>query len=229
MRARHSNSRPSARGDDARRRAGLRHAILLSLASLAWSGVVGGVAVVEATASGALSLLGFGVTAMIDAAASVALIWRFLSERGDAHRAEQVERRAERVIGAALAILAVYLLTTSARALITGDHPAADPVGVGLLASSLVVQPLLAVAKRRVGRVIESAALLADGLLSFIGGGLAAVGLVGLVAATLYGLLWADAVAAAIVAIVALREGVESLRLSRRVGRGIRRERGSRQ
>lgn len=208
---------------------GLRRAVALSLLSLGWSSAVGVIAVGEAVASGALALLGFGVTALIDAFASVALIWRFRSEAKSPQRAEQVERRAERAIGVALVVLALYLLATSARALLSGDHPAADPVGIGLLASSMLVQPLLGVAKRRVANQIRSAALAADGALSLIGGGLAAVGLVGLVAATLYGLYWADAVAASIVALVALREGVESLDLSRRaVRRPVRRARRAR-
>ena len=205
---------------------GLRRAVALSLLSLGWSSAVGVIAVGEAVASGALALLGFGVTALIDAFASVALAWRFRSEAKSPQRAEQFERRAERAIGAALVVLALYLLATSARALLSGDHPAADPVGIGLLTSSMLVQPLLGVAKRRVANQIRSAALAADGALSLIGGGLAAVGLVGLVAATLYGLYWADAVAASIVALVALREGVESLDLSRRaVRRPVRRAR----
>lgn len=208
---------------------GLRRAVALSLLSLGWSSAVGVIAVGEAVASGALALLGFGVTALIDAFASVALVWRFRSEAKSPQRAEQFERRAERAIGAALVVLALYLLATSARALLSGDHPAADPVGIGLLASSMLVQPLLGVAKRRVANQIRSAALAADGALSLIGGGLAAVGLVGLVAATLYGLYWADAVAASIVALVALREGVESLDLSRRaVRRPVRRARRAR-
>ena len=171
---------------------GLRRAVALSLLSLGWSSAVGVIAVGEAVGSGALALLGFGVTALIDAFASVALIWRFRSEAKSPQRAEQFERRAERAIGAALVVLALYLLATSARALLSGDHPAADPVGIGLLASSMLVQPLLGVAKRRVANQIRSAALAADGALSLIGGGLAAVGLVGLVAATLYGLYWAE-------------------------------------
>jgi divalent metal cation (Fe/Co/Zn/Cd) transporter len=210
------------------RATGLRRAILLSIASLVWSALVGGIAVFEALTSGSLSLLGFGITALIDASASVALIWRFASETGDPRQADLVERRAERAIGSALLLLAAYLLISSARALISGDHPAADPVGVTLLLSSLAVQPLLGLLKRRVGREIESPALLADGLLSFIGGGLAGVGLVGLVAATLYGLLWADAVAASVVAVVAAREGLESLRLSRPGPASIKRERRAR-
>lgn len=201
------------------RSGGLRNAIVLSLVSLGWSGAVGLVAVLAATTSGALSLLGFGITALIDASASAALTWRFQSEARDPRRAEQVERRAELAIGIALTALALYLLATSARALLTGEHPGVDPVGVGLLATSLVVQPVLGITKRRVARSINSAALAADGALSLIGGGLAGVGLVGLIAATLYDLTWADAVAASIVALVALREGAESLRLSYRRGR----------
>ena len=147
---------------------GLRRAVALSLLSLGWSSAVGVIAVGEAVASGALALLGFGVTALIDAFASVALIWRFRSEAKSPQRAEQFERRAERAIGAALVVLALYLLATSARALLSGDHPAADPVGIGLLASSMLVQPLLGVAKRRVANQIRSAALAADGALSLI-------------------------------------------------------------
>ncbi len=196
------------------RRAQIRRALALSIASVAWSGVVGATAVVAALSSGALSLLGFGATALIDAAASAVLIWRFRTEARNPLRAAQVERRAERAIGVALLALAIYLLVSSARALLSGQHPAAEPVGIALLGASLIVQPLLGVAKRRVGAALGSAALQADGLLSLIGGGLAAVGLVGLAASVVAGVDSGDALAAAVVALVALREGAESLRLS---------------
>ena len=51
---------------------GLRRALALSLLSLGWSSAVGVIAVGEAVSSGALALLGFGVTALIDAFASSA-------------------------------------------------------------------------------------------------------------------------------------------------------------
>ena len=70
--------------------------------------LVGAIAVIEASTSGALSLLGFGITALIDAAASVALILRFLLEAGSPRSAELAERRAERTIGIALLALATY-------------------------------------------------------------------------------------------------------------------------
>jgi divalent metal cation (Fe/Co/Zn/Cd) transporter len=127
------------------RRAQIRRALALSIASVAWSGVIGATAVVAALSSGALSLLGFGVTALIDAAASAVLIWRFRTEARNPLRAAQVERRAERAIGGALLALAIYLLVSSARALLSGQHPAAERVGIALLGASLIVQPLLGV------------------------------------------------------------------------------------
>ena len=83
---------------------GLRSAIAVSLLSLGWSALVGTIAVIEASASGALSLLGFGITALIDAAASIALVWRFLLEVGKPRSAELAERRAERAPVAAVPV-----------------------------------------------------------------------------------------------------------------------------
>jgi uncharacterized OsmC-like protein len=60
------------------RAADLRHALWLSALSIVWSGVVGSIAVYVALASASLSLLGFGADAVIDAVASVVLVWRFM-------------------------------------------------------------------------------------------------------------------------------------------------------
>lgn len=79
-----------------------RHALHLSALSIAWSGVAGSIAVVAALVSGSLSLLGFGADAVIDSVASVVLVWRFRVEARSPHRAERVERAAERIVGLAL-------------------------------------------------------------------------------------------------------------------------------
>ena len=56
-----------------RRADDLSTATRLSVVSIVWSSLVGAVAVFAALQSGALSLLGFGVNALIDASASAAL------------------------------------------------------------------------------------------------------------------------------------------------------------
>nr|MBA2373826.1 cation transporter [Chloroflexota bacterium] len=66
----------------------LRSALWLSALSIVWSGVAGSVAVYSALVSGSLSLLGFGADAVIDSVASVVLVWRFMVEARQPHRAE---------------------------------------------------------------------------------------------------------------------------------------------
>jgi divalent metal cation (Fe/Co/Zn/Cd) transporter len=193
----------------------VRHALLLSAVSVVWSGAVGSVAVYVALVSGALTLLGFGFDAVIDAVASVTLIWRFAVESAQPERAARVERTAERVIGLVLIVLSVYLVASAVRALAAQSHPEGSIAGVALLLASVVVLPALAVAKYRVAAALGSGALRADSVLTGVAALLAAIGLVSLAASSTLGLWWADAAAALVVAMILVREGWASLTLSR--------------
>lgn len=185
----------------------LRHALWLSAISIAWSGIAGSIAVYVALGSGSLSLLGFGADAVIDSAASVALIWRFLVESRQPERAARVEHFAERVVGIALIALAVYLVAGSVRSLASQAHPDASVAAVALLLASAVALPPLALAKYRVASRLGSRALRADSVLTAVAGLLAIISLASLVLAETFGLWWADAVAALIVAAIVVREG----------------------
>jgi divalent metal cation (Fe/Co/Zn/Cd) transporter len=195
----------------------VRQALLLSAISVAWSGVVGSIAVYIALVSGALTLLGFGFDAVIDAVASVTLIWRFAVESAQPERAARVERTAERVIGVVLIVLSVYLVASAVRALAAQAHPEGSIAGVALLLASVVVLPVLAVAKYRVAAALGSGALRADSVLTGVAALLAAIGLVSLAASNTLGLWWADAAAALVVALILVREGWGSLTLSRSI------------
>jgi divalent metal cation (Fe/Co/Zn/Cd) transporter len=193
----------------------LRRAVALSALSIAWSGVAGSLAIYAAVASGSLSLLGFGVDAVIDAVASAALIWRFTGESRRPEHAHRFERTAERMVGLALMALALYLAFGSVRSLAVQSHPEPTSASVALLLASAVVLPLLAAAKFRVAARLGSGALRADGVLTAAAALLAFISLASLVASSALGLWWADAVAALIVAVIVLREGWSSLALSR--------------
>lgn len=195
----------------------VRQALLLSAISVACSGVVGSIAVYVALVSGALTLLGFGFDAVIDAVASVTLIWRFAVESAQPERAARVERTAERLIGVVLVVLSVYLVASAVRALAAQSHPEGSIAGVALLLASVVVLPALAVAKYRVAVALGSGALRADSVLTAVAALLAAIGLVSLAASDTLGLWWADAAAALVVAMILVREGWGSLTLSRSV------------
>ena len=168
-----------------------------------------------ALTSGSLTLLGFGVGAVIDSVASAALIWRFTVESRAPERAERVEHLAERIVGLALIALALYLAFGSIRALVAQAHPEVNGATIALLVASAVVLPLLAVAKYRVARDLGSGALRADSVLTGVAGVLAIIGLASIVATQALGLWWADAVAALILAVIVLREGWSSFNLSR--------------
>jgi divalent metal cation (Fe/Co/Zn/Cd) transporter len=192
----------------------LRRAIILSAISIGLSAVVGVVAVLVALATDSLSLLGFGVDAAIDSAASVVLVWRFRIETLHPHRAERVERLAEVLVGAVLIGFAIYLAVNAVNALIAQSHPALSPVGLALLAVSILALPPLAVAKYRTAVALASGALRADSVLTAVAAILAAVSLVSLGLTVALGFWWADAVGALFVAAVLAREGWGAFRSS---------------
>jgi divalent metal cation (Fe/Co/Zn/Cd) transporter len=193
----------------------LRRGLLLSILSILINAVVGGTGVIAALTSGSLSLLGFGFDAAIDSAASVALVWRFMIEGREPHRAERVEKTAEGVVGAVLIILGAYLAFSAIRALAAQEHPAPTLLGTAILIASIAILPPLALAKYRTAQRLESGALRADSILTAIAVLLAAIGLVSLGLSEVLGLTWADSAGALVVAAIVLREGWASVRAMR--------------
>jgi divalent metal cation (Fe/Co/Zn/Cd) transporter len=194
----------------------LRRAVWLSAASIGWSAIVGTIAVYAALVSGSLSLLGFGGDAVLDAVVSVTLVW-FVVEARQPERAARVERMAEGAVGVALIALAVYLVAASIRSLAVGAHPQATVAGIALLVASVAVLPPLAIAKSRVAAALGSGALRADSILTGVAALLAAISLASLAGSSAFGLWWADAVAALVVAAVLAREGWASVVAARSV------------
>ncbi len=186
----------------------------LSALSVIWSGVVGSIATYAALIGGSLSLLGFGADAVIDAAASAALIWRFSAESRRPEQAHRLEQRAERLVGLALVVLALYLGAASIRSLVAGAHSETSALAVAILLASVLVLPIFAIAKHRVAARLDSGALRADSILTAAAALLAAISLGSLAATDVFGLWWADAVAALVVGAILLREGWSSLALS---------------
>jgi divalent metal cation (Fe/Co/Zn/Cd) transporter len=199
----------TSRGDTVRR------AIELSVLSIVLSGISGGIAVAVALSTGSLSLLGFGFDAAIDSVASAVLVWRFLTESREPHRAERVERLAEGAVGAVLMLLAAYLAFGAVRSLVSGTQPLSSSVAAVLLVASLVVLPPIALAKHRVAQQLGSGALRADSVLTGVAALLAAISLGSLLLNQLFSAGWADSVAALIVATIVVREGWSSVVSSR--------------
>lgn len=112
---------------------------------------------------------------MIEIGASTVVIWE-LSGTGDAR-----QQRALRLIGAAFAALAAYLLVQSTWVLVTGYHPRHSLLGIAWTAITALAMFALAVGKARTGAALDNPVLRTEGRVTLIDGILAAAVLVGLV------------------------------------------------
>jgi divalent metal cation (Fe/Co/Zn/Cd) transporter len=189
------------------RRALTRRGFLLEWCTLGWN-VVGVVVLgVAAAASGSIALLGFGLDSLIEIGASAVVLWE-LSGTGEARR-----RIALRLIGVAFLLLACYLVVQSGVALATGRQSHGAAVGgIAWTAVTAVVMFLLAAGKRRTGLALENPVLLTEGRVTLVDGLLAVAVLIGVAADALLGWVWADPLAALVLAAYAGREAVLLLR-----------------
>ena len=199
---------PSSLPSD-RRAALVRRVRLLAWGGNAWHVIEFGVALSAGIAASSIALIGFGADSLIEALAGLVIIWRFSGGRGSS---EQAERSAQRLIAATYFVLAAYIGIESIRDLIGGQHPQTSWIGVGLAAFTAPTMPLLATAKRRLGRKLNSRATVHEAQQNQICAYLSVALLVGLLLNALAGWWWADPAAALVIGAVALNEGIESCR-----------------
>ena len=182
----------------------------LEYLTIAWNGLEAVVALVAGVLAGSVALVGFGLDSVIEMASAAILLWRFAAET-DANR-ERVERRAHRLAGICLLLLAVYVTIESARALWLRGVPEHSVPGIAITIAAMLVMPLLGRAKRAVARELSSGALHSDSRQADFCAYLSAIVLAGLLLNWLLGWWWADAVAALGMVPIIAREGVEGMR-----------------
>jgi divalent metal cation (Fe/Co/Zn/Cd) transporter len=107
--------------------------------------------------------------------------------------------------------LAAYVAFETVRAF-TGTHPEPSWTGIRLARLTAPTMPLLARANQRVGRQLGSRATESEGSQNMICAYLSVALLAGLGANAVLGWWWADPAAAALIALVAVREGREAWR-----------------
>jgi len=167
------------------------------------------IAVAGGVVAGSVALVGFGADSLIESLAGIILLWRFTAPRASSESAEQ---SAQKLIGVSFYLIAAYVGFEAVRTILSGARPEASWIGIGLAAFTLATMPPLAIAKARVGEKLGSPATRSEGQQNMLCAYLSAALLVGLGANALFGLWWADPVAALLIAGVALKEGRESWR-----------------
>ena len=180
--------------------------------TIAYNSAEGLVSIVAGAIAGSLSLIGFGLDSLIEVASGAALLWRLHHHDLNTSRREEVERMTLRIVGVCFVALALYILYDAGKALLFHEAPDRSVLGIIVAATSIVVMPLLARAKRRVASGIGSRAMMADSRQADFCTYLSAILLGGLLLNAVFHWWWADAVAALVMVPIIAKEGVESLK-----------------
>ena len=189
----------------------VRRGVRLEWFTIVYNSLEGLIALAAGFLSGSIALVGFGFDSAIEVTSGAALLWRL---RGDAsvRTRERHEAAALRIVGVCFLVLALYVSYDAVQSLVSREAPRRSVPGIVLAAASLIVMPLLALAKRRVAGHIASAALTADARQTQLCTYLSGILLCGLVLNASLGWWWADPVAALAMVPIIAKEGWDALR-----------------
>jgi len=168
------------------------------------------VAIGAGAAASSTALVGFGLDSSIEAASALALAWQFT--RRDPKR---WERPTLRVIGTAFFAMAAYITADALSSLVRAAPVDRSPVGIAVTVASLIAMPVMAWFQSRAGRALGSRSVAAEAQQLMLSGYLSAAVLVGLLLNWAFAWSWSDSVAALVVAVLAVREGIVAWRGAR--------------
>ncbi len=178
----------------------------LEVLTVGWNFVEAAVSIAAGIVAGSVSLIGFGLDAVIESLSGGVLLWRLARDEGGR------EERARRLVAVTFFLLAAYVGIGSAEALVLERPPEASLPGIVIAALSLIVMPVLARAKRAVAARLASAALVADSRQTDLCAVLSAILLTGLALNAWLGWWWADPVAGLLMVPIIGWEGARAWR-----------------
>lgn len=187
-----------------------RRGLRLAQFTVAYNVIEGIVAIAAGIAAGLVSVIGFGIDSGIESIAAVLVGLRLASRLRHGTTDERKEKITLRLVAVTFFILAAYVTFEGIRSLIDGEAPEGSPVAVVLLAASIIVMPILAAMKSRVGRRLGDNLILADAAETRICVLLSVSTLAGLLLYMFTGAAWIDPVAGFIIAAFAIWEGKEA-------------------
>jgi divalent metal cation (Fe/Co/Zn/Cd) transporter len=186
----------------------LRRVRKAQVITIAWMSVEAVVSLFAAWRARSPALLAFGGDSAIELFSAVVVLWRFRAS--DPH--EDAEKRAARVAGALLFVLAAFVAVTSVTSLLGYSEPKPTLLGIAILVAAATIMPWLAKEKRRLSRATGSAALRADAAQSALCAYLSLIALAGLAINAIWRIKWADPIAALVVLPLIVWEGWKAMR-----------------
>ena len=189
---------------DVSRAAATRHGVRLEALTIAWMTVEAVLSLGAGVAARSVLLTTFGFDSVVELLSGIVVLRRLQGRAGEA--------AATRISAVLLVLLCAYVVLFSAAGLVLRVMPEASALGVAVSAIAVVVMPVLARAKRRVNRVLESPSLRADIAESITCAYMAGATLAGLVVSMATGWWWAQYVAALCLLAWLVPEAREALR-----------------
>ena len=187
-----------------------RRGLRLAQFTVGYNVIEGIVAVTAGLMAGLVSVVGFGIDSGIESIAAVLVALRLSARLRHGETDEHKEKIALRLVAVTFFVLAAYVTFEGVRSLIEGEAPESSPVSVIILVLSLIIMPILAAAKKKVGTALGDNLILADAAETKICVLLSVSTLAGLIIFALTGAAWVDPVAGFIIAAFAILEGKEA-------------------
>jgi divalent metal cation (Fe/Co/Zn/Cd) transporter len=198
----------------AARDAAVRRGVQLEVFTVVWMVAEAGLAIGAGIAARSVLLTAFGFDSVIELLSGIVLLRRLNFEASGRSQGgiEPMERATARISAVLLILLCVYVVVTSAGGLLVGLKPEGSVLGIAVAAAALVVMPLLALAKRRANRIIDSPSLRADIAETITCAYMAAVTLAGIGLSALLGIWWLQYLAAIALLIWLIPETLEAIK-----------------
>lgn len=187
-----------------------RRGLRLAQFSVAYNVVEGAVAITAGILAGLVSVVGFGIDSAIESIAAVLVGVRLAARLRHGLADEHKERLTLKLVAVSFFVLAGYVTVAGIRSLVTGEAPERSITAIVLLIASIIVMPVLAAAKRRVGATLHDNLILADAAETKICVLLSISTLLGVGLYELTGAAWLDPIAGFVIAAFAIYEGREA-------------------
>ena len=192
-------------------RALYRKALFLEYVTVGYNIVEAVLSIFFGNAASSIALISFGLDSVVESLSGSILIWR-LRVHGNipSEEEELIEERSRKLVAVTFLLLGIYVVFESLTRLINGEISRPSPIGMIIALCSIVVMPILAWRKHRIGTAIGSAALVADSKETITCAFLSVALLIGLGANYFFGFWQADPVIGLFIAVFLFFEGYES-------------------
>ncbi len=190
-----------------------KKAFILSIFTVSYNIFEGIVSIIAGVLSNSIALKGFGIDSFIESISGAVMIWRFRKQDEITDEEEErIERIAQNLVAVSFFILSTYILYESISKLYFKDITEPSILGLIIIILSIIVMPVLFYLKHKTGKSLDSKSLIADSKETLACLFLSIAVLLGILLNFFFGFWQADPIAAILIAIYLIIEGIRTLR-----------------